>query len=102
MDEKNNQFDVFKTVAEFSSDWLMWLGDNNSIKYISPAVETITGYEPQEFIKNANLFKKIIHPEDKEHILYKFENEIKNPNSCSAQLSAVTAILQARSRRNQR
>ncbi|HID39428.1 MAG TPA: PAS domain S-box protein, partial [Calditrichaeota bacterium] len=74
MDEKNNQLNVFKTVAEFSSDWLMWLADNTTIKYISPAVEKITGYKPQEFIENPNLFKQLIHPEDKEYIFKEFES----------------------------
>ena len=34
----------------------MWLVDNKTIKYVSPAVETITGYKPQEFIEDAVIF----------------------------------------------
>jgi len=89
MDEKNNQLNVFKTVAEFSSDWLMWLTDDHSIKYISQAVKKITGYEPQDFIKDANLFKQIIHPDDKEYILKEFEDKFKNPHSCSIQFRII-------------
>jgi|GEM_PF-981738 len=85
MDEKNNQLNVFKTVAEFSSDWLMWLAVNTTIKYISPAVETITGYKPQEFIEDASLFKQLIHPVDKEHIL----KEFKKPHSCSIEFRII-------------
>jgi len=81
--EKNNQLNVFKTVAEFSSDWLMWLANDKSIKFISPAVKKITGYKAQEFINNPTFFTQIIHPEDKKHILQEFEKELKNPHSCS-------------------
>jgi len=80
---QNNELKIFKTVAEFSSDWLMWLADNNTVEYISPAVETITGYAPQEFIEDADLLKRIIHSEDKESILQEFEDELSNPNTCS-------------------
>ena len=83
MAEQNNQLNVFKTVAEFSSDWLMWLTANHTIKYISPAVETITGYAPQEFIEDPNLFKQLIHPEDKASVLQEFEDELSNPHTCS-------------------
>lgn len=89
MAEKNNQLNVFKTVAEFSSDWLMWLAANHTIKYISPAVETITGYAPQEFIEDPNLFKQLIHPEDKEYILQEFEDELNKSHACSTQFRII-------------
>ncbi len=89
MDENNNQLNVYKTVTEFSSDWLMWIGKNQSIKYISPAVKTITGYEPQEFIKDANLFIHIIHSQDKTRIFQEFENELDNPHFCSAKFRII-------------
>ncbi len=76
MDEEINELCVFKTMAEFSANWLMWLALDNSIKYISPAAEIITGYKSEEFIQFPDLLKNIIHPEDRRNILHKFENQI--------------------------
>ena len=73
MTEKINQLNVFKTLVEFSPDWLMLMNEDQSVRYISPAVRKITGYEPQDFIKDVNLFKNIIHPEDRDIIVHKFK-----------------------------
>jgi PAS domain S-box-containing protein len=73
MTEKINQLNVFKTLVEFSPDWLMLMNEDQSVRYISPAVRKITGYEPQDFIKDVNLFKNIIHPEDRDIIAHKFK-----------------------------
>jgi len=54
----------FKTIAEFSYDWVFWLGTDANYIYVSPAVERITGYTPQDFYNNNEIMKKIIHPED--------------------------------------
>ena len=89
MTEKNTQLTILKTVAEFSSDWLMWIGVDKSIKYISPAVELITGYPPQAFSDNVNLFKEIIHPDDKPLILKKFKNELQKPHPCSIEFRII-------------
>ncbi len=85
----NNQLNIFKIVAEFSSDCLMWFLDDNTIKYISPAVETITGYESQEFIDNTKLFKQLIHPEDKAYVLQEFEDEFNKPHTNSIQFRII-------------
>jgi PAS domain S-box-containing protein len=36
--------------------------------YVSPSCERITGYKPEEFLKDSLLFEKIIHPEDKKSV----------------------------------
>ncbi len=54
----------FRTFADFSQDWEYWKGVNGDFIYISPSVLDITGYSPEEFIKNTNLLKEIMHKED--------------------------------------
>jgi PAS domain S-box-containing protein len=73
MDETNSSLDVFKTVAEFSSDWLIWMVDGRIVKYASPAAKTITGYAPEEFMADPGLLERIIYPEDKTLVSNEFD-----------------------------
>lgn len=54
----------YRTVSEFSSDWVYWQGPDRSLRYVSPACETITGYTTEEFERLPNLFEDVIHPDD--------------------------------------
>ncbi len=54
----------FRMLANFTYDWEYWIAPDNSITYISPSCERISGYSPGEFIKNPDLLQKIVHPED--------------------------------------
>ncbi len=83
MDEKEIASDPLKLIVEFSSDWLMYLSANGKIQYISPAVEEITGYTPEEFIDHPGLLLRIIHPDDRERTSGKLANELKNPEPSS-------------------
>jgi len=55
----------FRTLAEFSSSWVFWRGPRGEMIYVSPAVEQITGYTPQEFYEAPDLVLRVIHPEDR-------------------------------------
>ncbi len=46
---------------------------NSYTEYVSPQVEKLLGYPRGEFISDPEFWKKIIHPEDREHVLS--ENE---------------------------
>ena len=54
----------FRTVADFTYDWEYWINEKEKIVYISPSCERITGYLPDEFLKDPTLLNTIIHPED--------------------------------------
>jgi len=70
---------MLKSVVEFSSDWLMWLVDYKNIKYISPAVEHITGYPPAAFMADKQLIIQVIHPADRSRITQAFIDETHDP-----------------------
>ncbi len=53
----------FKTIADFTSDWEYWVSPNKEILYCSPSCTRISGYLPEEFIKDPDLLRTIIHPE---------------------------------------
>lgn len=54
----------FRTVADFTYDWEYWAAPDGRYTYVSPSCKRITGYDPDDFIKNPDLMKQIIHPED--------------------------------------
>jgi diguanylate cyclase (GGDEF)-like protein/PAS domain S-box-containing protein len=56
----------FRTIADFTYDWEIWLDPQQQFVYISPACERVCGYRPEEFIADDRLMKRIIHPDDRE------------------------------------
>jgi len=56
----------YRTVADFTYDWEYWANVNDSLEYVSPACERISGYTPRDFIANPSLFKEIIVPQDRD------------------------------------
>lgn len=72
----------YKIVADYTSDWEYWLDTNNEFRYISPSCKTISGYEPDEFKSNPELYTRIIVSEDQEkwskHHKNAFEHHIGN------------------------
>jgi PAS domain S-box-containing protein len=57
---------LFETVSAYAVDWIFWRNPDGSLRYVSPACETISGYTPEEFLANPRLFDDVIHPEDQE------------------------------------
>lgn len=66
----------FSLLAEFANDWEYWLDENGNYVYLSQACEKITGYSPEEFMKNSDLLHKLVIPEHKDMVFnhYKKEN----------------------------
>ncbi|MBK7141739.1 MAG: PAS domain S-box protein [bacterium] len=56
----------YRALADFTYDWEFWFGPQNEPIYISPSCTRITGYLPQEFIADPDLFLRILHPEDQD------------------------------------
>lgn len=57
---------TYHTIANFTYDWEYWLDSDGSLRYVSPSCERITGYKPEEFIRDPELLKRIVYPEDRE------------------------------------
>ncbi|MBN1288319.1 MAG: PAS domain-containing protein [Actinobacteria bacterium] len=51
-------------IADFTYDWEEWRAPDGSFIYVSPSCETISGYKPEEFIKDTDLLVRITHPDD--------------------------------------
>lgn len=56
----------YQTMADYTYDWEYWRAFDESVVYMSPSCERITGYRMEEFIANPYLIEEIIFPEDKE------------------------------------
>jgi PAS domain S-box-containing protein len=54
-----------RTVADFTLDWEYWIEPDGKIHYMSPSCLGITGYSAQEFLDDAGLMERIVHPSDK-------------------------------------
>lgn len=55
---------LYRMVADCSSDWDAWEDETGQLRYVSPACEDISGYSASEFIDNENLFESLIIEED--------------------------------------
>ncbi len=56
----------YRTFADFTYDWEIWVGPDGHYRYVSPACERITGYQAEAFITDPTLMGCIIHPDDRE------------------------------------
>jgi PAS domain S-box-containing protein len=54
----------YRVVADNTYDWEYWLDPSDQFVYCSPSCLKITGHAQQEFMQDASLLRKIIHPED--------------------------------------
>lgn len=80
------QEQLFRTLAEQSSDIIVLVDKRGSIVYQSPALEDFLGYKPKDRI-GLNAFQEI-HPDDLNKILYYF-NILINKSNASYQQTDV-------------
>ncbi|RKT43709.1 bifunctional diguanylate cyclase/phosphodiesterase [Thiocapsa rosea] len=57
----------YRVIAEFSSDWEYWIGPDGRYRYVSPACTRLTGYPSAAFVADADLFRRLLHPDDRRH-----------------------------------
>ena len=70
----------FRLLIEYSLDGIAILNSNLTIRYLSPSVERIVGYKPEELIGKNPL--KFIHPDDASHFVGNsnaFDSSAENP-----------------------
>lgn len=68
----------FRVIAENVTDIVFYyqLTSPSCFSYISPSVEKITGYTPQEFYNNPKLHIEITHPDDQKSVQLLFTKKI--------------------------
>ena len=55
----------YRTVADHTYHWEFWLAPDGRFLYNSPSCLDITGYEPEAFVADPDLLRRIIHPDDR-------------------------------------
>src|SRR5215217_2373573 len=67
----------FRSLVQYSFDIITILDTEGTVHYVSPAVERVTGYRPEEQV-GTNAFASV-HPDDREQALNTFAEVLKRP-----------------------
>ena len=70
---------LFRAFVEHSSDIIVLLNLEGIITYISPAVERVLGFKPEERIGAKGI--ELIHPDNRESLIDKFNTFVKDINA---------------------
>ncbi len=54
----------YKTVADFTYDWEIWIDAAGVARYVSPSCRRVSGYPAQEVAHDPLFFHKVLHPDD--------------------------------------
>ncbi|OEU70475.1 MAG: diguanylate cyclase [Desulfovibrio sp. S3730MH75] len=57
----------YRTIADYTFDWEMWIGPTGIVKYVSPACERISGFSKDYFVEGAGKVEMLFHKNDREH-----------------------------------
>ncbi len=79
----------YRTVAEFTHDWEYWRTPDNRFLYVSPSCERITGYRAEEFLADADLYPRIVHPDDRERVVKHLQEDLLHPDPCEFEFRIV-------------
>ena len=67
----------FRSLVQYSSDVVMILEADGTVRYVSPAVERVLGYRPEEMV--GTLALDYVHPEDVEYMSRSFAQTLEKP-----------------------
>jgi len=81
---------LFKIIAEFSVDWIYWFNPDQTLGFMSPSCKYITGYRPEEFLKNPQLISKLIAHEDRERFKEHNRQVQKGSVFCTDEFRIIT------------
>ncbi len=80
----------FKTIAEYSKDWIYWITEDKSFNFISTSCKNITGYSVSDFINNPEFLDKIIYHEDRDSFIKHEIDSLKGKNLDEIEFRIVT------------
>ena len=73
----------FRIVSEFAYNFEYWLGKDNTLIFISPSCQDLTGFSREEFISNPHLLEEMIYPEDRNTYLRQMNADLDHELTCS-------------------
>lgn len=66
----------FRLIADSSYYWETWQGLEAGDRYASPACERITGYKPEEVVRDPVFLERIAHPDDRQYVAVHLKEEL--------------------------
>ena len=57
--------ELYRKIADSTSDWEYWLDPQGNYVFLSPACERLTGYAREEFLADPGLVERLVHPDDR-------------------------------------
>jgi PAS domain S-box-containing protein len=76
--ERRRVEERYQQLIENATDLITVLDGDGRIRYESPSVETVLGYEPEQ-MRGTSAFG-YVHPEDREHVVEQFESLLEEPD----------------------
>ena len=65
-EELRQSEEIYRTVTEFTSEFIFWRGPDKKMIFVSPNCCQLTGYSEEEFLADPDLLDELFHPEDRE------------------------------------
>jgi PAS domain S-box-containing protein len=65
-EELRQSEEIYRTVTEFSSEFIYWRGSDKKMIFVSKNCGQLTGYSEEEFLDDPGLLDELFHPEDRE------------------------------------
>jgi diguanylate cyclase (GGDEF)-like protein/PAS domain S-box-containing protein len=69
--------ECFRSLVQYASDIITILKTDGTVRYVSPAVERVMGYKPEEQVGTSAFGS--VHPDDRERALATFAEVLKKP-----------------------
>lgn len=71
----------FRSLVQNAADVILIMGPDQTVRYVSPAVESVLGYEPEELVGKDNFAP--VHPEDLARVRGAVADALSNPGTPS-------------------
>jgi PAS domain S-box-containing protein len=79
----------FRTFADFTYDWELWIDPEGAIVTMSPSCERVTGYTRSEFLADPALMDRVLHPDDRERVRAAMRASHATDGSCAVDFRIV-------------
>ena len=79
----------YRTMADFTYDWEYWRSPDKRFYYMSPSCERITGYAREEFIRDPDVYSRIIHLDDRERVVAHLHEDRSREELCELEFRIV-------------
>ena len=88
--DKRDEAEAFRLMAEHACEWEYWLDPEGHCLYVSQACQRVTGYPPEEFLKQPFFLERIVHPDDRAALAKHHREDTGGDDATSLELRITT------------